>query len=154
MTDKMNPSAQKTESAVETHSPDETWDLAFHMGECAEPGQVYTLNGDLGAGKTVFAQGFAAGLGVREPVNSPTFTIVQEYMGRLPLYHFDVYRIEEPEEMEEIGYREYFYGKGVCLIEWAEQIQELLPDRRIDVTITRDPLGDVDYRAITIRERI
>lgn len=138
---------------AETHSPDETWELAFQMGQQAVPGEVITLNGDLGAGKTVFAQGFAAGLGVSEPVNSPTFTIVQEYAGRLPLYHFDVYRIEEPEEMEEIGYRDYFYGDGVCLIEWAEQIRELLPERRTDVTIERDDREDYDYRRIAVRTR-
>ena len=153
MVDNIISAAKDQEETVETHSPDETWDLAFQIGEHAEPGQIYTLNGDLGAGKTVFAQGFAAGLGVREPVNSPTFTIVQEYMGRLPLYHFDVYRIEEPEEMEEIGYRDYFYGDGVCLIEWAGQISELLPDQRMDVTIERDPLKDFDFRTITIRKR-
>ena len=139
--------------AAETFSPQETWDLAFRMGENACPGQVCTLSGDLGVGKTVFAQGFAAGLGVTEPVCSPTFTIVQEYSGRLPLYHFDVYRIEDPEEMEEIGFRDYFYGTGVCLIEWAEQISELLPEKRTAVRISKDPEKGFDYRRIDIQER-
>ena len=135
----------------ETQSPEETWELAFRLGESAEAGQVWTLNGDLGVGKTVFAQGFAAGLGVTDIVNSPTFTIVQEYAGRLPLYHFDVYRIEDPEEMEEIGFREYFYGDGVCLVEWAEQIEELLPEERTDVTICKDPGKGFSFRQIGIR---
>lgn len=135
---------------VESHSPDETWELAFRMGEEARPGLVCTLSGDLGTGKTVFAQGFAAGLGVAGPVNSPTFTIVQEYEGRLPLYHFDVYRIEDPEEMEEIGYGEYFYGGGVCLVEWPEQILPLLPETRCAVRISKDPQKGFAYRRIEI----
>lgn len=97
----------------------------------AQAGQVYCLNGDLGVGKTVFTQGFAAGLGIQEPVNSPTFTIVQEYDdGRLPLYHFDVYRLGDVDEMDEIGYEDYFYGEGICLIEWSERIREILPEHR------------------------
>ena len=135
----------------ETHSPEETWQLAFHLGETAKAGQVWTLNGDLGVGKTVFAQGFAAGLGVDDIVNSPTFTIVQQYEGRLPLYHFDVYRIEDPEEMEEIGWRDCFFGEGVCLIEWAEQIEELLPEERIDVWIRKDPGKGFSYRTVGIQ---
>lgn len=135
----------------ETHSPEETWQLAFHLGETAKAGQVWTLNGDLGVGKTVFAQGFAAGLGVDDIVNSPTFTIVQQYEGRLPLYHFDVYRIEDPEEMEEIGWRDCFFGEGVCLIEWAEQIAELLPDDRIDVRICKDPGKGFSFRTVGIQ---
>ena len=140
------------ENTVETYSPDETREVAFRLGSLARAGEIYTLNGDLGAGKTVFAQGFAAGMGIDETVNSPTFTIVQEYTGRLPLYHFDVYRIEEPEEMEEIGYEEYFFGSGVCLIEWAEQIRELLPGDRTDIFIGKDPGKGFDYRILTIRK--
>ena len=136
---------------VETNSPEETVDLGRRMGADAKPGQIYTLNGDLGAGKTIFTKGMAAGLGIEEPVSSPTFTIVQEYSGgRLPLYHFDVYRIGEPEEMEEIGYDDYFFGEGVCLIEWAELIRELLPERVISVSIEKDLEKGFDYRLIHI----
>ena len=136
---------------VETNSPEETFDLGRRMGADAKPGQIYTLNGDLGAGKTIFTKGMAAGLGIEEPVSSPTFTIVQEYSGgRLPLYHFDVYRIGEPEEMEEIGYDDYFFGEGVWLIEWAELIRELLPERVISVSIEKDLKKGFDYRLIHI----
>ncbi|MDO4616512.1 MAG: tRNA (adenosine(37)-N6)-threonylcarbamoyltransferase complex ATPase subunit type 1 TsaE [Lachnospiraceae bacterium] len=135
----------------DTNSPEETWQLAKKLAERALPGQIYTLNGDLGVGKTVFTQGMAAGLGITEPVNSPTFTIVQEYTdGRLPLYHFDVYRIGDPEEMEEIGYDDYFFGEGITLIEWAELIDELIPENRIRITIEKDPEKGFDYRRITI----
>lgn len=106
---------------IETWSPKETYAQGEKIGREALPGQVYTLNGDLGVGKTVFTQGVAAGLGIQEPVNSPTFTIVQVYEeGRMPFYHFDVYRIGDVEEMEEIGYQDYFYGEGLCMIEWAQ----------------------------------
>ena len=109
---------------IESFSPEDTFALGKSIGEKAQPGQIYTLEGDLGTGKTVFTQGLAAGLGITEPVNSPTFTIVQVYEeGRLPLYHFDVYRIGDIEEMDEIGYEDYFYGEGVCLIEWAGLIR-------------------------------
>ncbi|MCQ2509744.1 MAG: tRNA (adenosine(37)-N6)-threonylcarbamoyltransferase complex ATPase subunit type 1 TsaE [Lachnospiraceae bacterium] len=135
----------------ETYSPEETFLLAKGLGEKAVPGQIYTLNGDLGVGKTVFTQGMAAGLGIDEPVNSPTFTIVQEYeSGRLPLYHFDVYRIGDPEEMEEIGYDDYFFGEGITLIEWAELIEELIPENRISITIEKNPEKGFDYRMITV----
>ncbi|MBQ9061224.1 MAG: tRNA (adenosine(37)-N6)-threonylcarbamoyltransferase complex ATPase subunit type 1 TsaE [Eubacterium sp.] len=121
-----------------TESPDETYELGVKMGQEALPGQIYTLDGDLGAGKTVFAKGFAEGLGVTEIVNSPTFTILQTYeSGRLPLYHFDVYRIAEPEEMDEIGYEDCFYGNGVTLVEWAELIDELIPADAVRIRITR-----------------
>ncbi len=135
----------------ETTSPEDTFALAKSLAEHALPGQIYTLNGDLGVGKTVFTQGMAAGLGIDEPVNSPTFTIVQEYeTGRLPLYHFDVYRIGDPEEMQEIGYDDYFFGEGITLIEWAELIEELIPDNRICITIEKNPEKGFDYRLITI----
>ena len=112
---------------------------------------VFCLDGDLGVGKTVFTQGFAAGLGIEEPVNSPTFTIVQVYEeGRLPFYHFDVYRIGDIEEMEEIGYDDYFFGGGICLIEWAELIEEILPEDRISITSEKDLSKGFDYRRITI----
>ena len=133
----------------ETYGSEETYRLGEEMGRKAEPGDVYALSGDLGTGKTVFAQGFAAGLGISGYVNSPTFTILQVYEeGRLPLYHFDVYRIEEPEEMEEIGYEDYVYGDGVTLIEWAELIDVLLPDRAFRINISKDPGKGDDYRRI------
>ena len=136
---------------IETKNAKETFQLGKKIGEKALPGQIYTLNGDLGVGKTVFTQGVASGLGIREPVNSPTFTILQEYdEGRLPFYHFDVYRIGDIEEMEEIGYDDYFFGEGICLIEWARLIEEILPENVISVTIEKNPAKDFDYRKITI----
>ena len=136
---------------TETRSPEETYELGRKIGLQARLGQVYTLTGDLGVGKTVFTQGVAAGLGITEPVSSPTFTIVQVYEeGRLPFYHFDVYRIGDIEEMEEIGYDDYFFGKGICLIEWAELIEEILPDDRISITIEKDLAQGFDYRRITV----
>ncbi len=137
----------------ETNSEKETYELGFQMGTEARPGDVYTLVGDLGVGKTVFTQGLAAGLEVAEPVNSPTFTIVQVYEeGRLPFYHFDVYRIGDVEEMEEIGYEDYFYGKGVCLIEWADLIEELLPEHYTEIKIEKNLEKGFDYRRISICE--
>ena len=135
-----------------SNSPEETFALGKHLGEQAKSGEIYCLDGDLGVGKTIFTQGFAAGLGIDEPVNSPTFTIVQQYeSGRLPLYHFDVYRIEEPEEMEEIGYEEYFYGQGVCLVEWASLVEEIIPPEAVWITIEKDLDKGFDYRKITVR---
>ena len=144
-------SCYDTVMKTETNSAEETWMLAEQLGRQAVPGQIYALDGDLGAGKTVFCQGFAAGLDVKELVNSPTFTIVQEYTtGKIPLYHFDVYRIEEPEELEEIGYEEYFFGSGICLVEWASQIRELLPQKTIQVYIHKIPEKGPDARRIEI----
>lgn len=138
----------------ETNAPEETFTLAKQLGEAAEPGMVFTLTGDLGVGKTVFAQGLAEGLGITEPINSPTFTIVQVYdEGRLPFYHFDVYRIGDVEEMDEIGYEDYFYGDGVCLIEWAELIEEILPERRTQILIEKDLERGFDYRRIILEEK-
>ena len=138
---------------IETGSPEETFELGKKIGSRAKAGQVYTLTGDLGTGKTVFTQGVAAGLGITEPVNSPTFTIVQVYEeGRLPLYHFDVYRIGDIEEMDEIGYEDYFYGSGVTMIEWANLIEEILPQDYQEVQIEKDLEKGFDYRTITIRE--
>ena len=136
---------------IETWSPKETSALGEKIGREALPGQVYTLNGDLGVGKTVFTQGVAAGLGIQEPVNSPTFTIVQVYEeGRMPFYHFDVYRIGDVEEMEEIGYQDYFYGEGLCMIEWAQLIEEIIPENARHITIEKDLDKGFDYRRITI----
>lgn len=136
---------------IETNSAEETWALGKRLGEQAAVGEVYCLDGDLGTGKTVFTQGFAAGLGIEGPVNSPTFTILQQYDdGRLPLYHFDVYRIGDVEEMDEIGYEECFYGDGVCLVEWSGLIQEILPRQVIRVVIEKDLEKGFDYRRITV----
>lgn len=139
---------------IETYSADETYEIGKKIGQKAKAGQLYCLVGELGVGKTVFTQGFAAGLGITEPVNSPTFTILQVYEeGRIPLYHFDVYRIEEVEEMEEIGYEEYFDGEGVCLIEWANLIEEILPEEHIRIIIEKNILSGFDYRTIKIAEQ-
>ncbi len=136
----------------ETYSSEETYELGESLGRKAGAGQIYTLIGDLGTGKTVFTQGFAKGMGVKEYVNSPTFTILQVYEdGRLPLYHFDVYRIEEPEEMEEIGYEDYFFGDGVTLIEWADIIGELIPEDAVRIEISKDLSKGTDYRRIEIK---
>ena len=136
---------------VETRSPEETFALGEKIGRTALPGQIYTLTGELGVGKTVLTQGVAAGLGIREAVSSPTFTIVQVYEeGRLPFYHFDVYRIGDIEEMEEIGYDDYFFGNGVCLIEWAELIADILPEEHISIKIEKDLSQGFDYRRITV----
>ncbi|MCI9105108.1 MAG: tRNA (adenosine(37)-N6)-threonylcarbamoyltransferase complex ATPase subunit type 1 TsaE [Lachnospiraceae bacterium] len=135
----------------ETTAPQATYELGEQLGKQAQPGQIYCLDGELGVGKTVFAQGFAAGLGISEPVSSPTFTILQQYEeGRLSLYHFDVYRIDDVEEMDEIGYEDCFYGDGVCLIEWSQRITEILPKEVIRVRIEKDLDRDFDYRRITI----
>ena len=136
---------------IETRSPEETFALGKKIGEMARPGEIYTLTGDLGVGKTVFTQGVAAGLGITEPISSPTFTIIQEYdSGRLPFYHFDVYRIGDIEEMDEIGYDDYFFGQGICLIEWANLIEEILPENRREIVIEKDLEKGFDYRRITI----
>jgi len=138
---------------IETNSASETLALGEKLGKAAKPGQIYTLNGDLGVGKTVLTQGFAKGLGITEAVNSPTFTILQVYEeGRLPLYHFDVYRIGDVEEMDEIGYEDYFYGDGVCLIEWANLIEEILPEEYTEIRIEKDLEKGFDYRKITVTE--
>ena len=129
----------------------DTYELGEKIGQMAKPGMVISLTGDLGVGKTVFTQGLAKGLGIEEPVNSPTFTIVQVYEeGRLPLYLFDVYRIGDIEEMDEIGYEDYFYGEGVCLIEWADLIREILPEQMCRVTIEKNLEKGFDYRKITL----
>lgn len=135
----------------ETFSPEETFELGRKIGRQASPGDVYALTGDLGVGKTVFTKGLAEGLGITEPVTSPTFTIVQSYEGgRLPFHHFDVYRIEDIDEMDEIGYEDCFYGDGVTLVEWADVIAELLPENTIRITIEKMPDKGFDYRRITV----
>ena len=138
---------------IETRSPEETFRLGEELGRKAVPGQVFTLTGDLGVGKTVFTQGLAKGLGIEEPVNSPTFTIVQVYEeGRLPFYHFDVYRIGDVEEMEEVGFEDYVMGDGVSLIEWADLIEEILPEKRTRILIEKELEQGFDYRKITVEE--
>lgn len=138
---------------IESYSEKDTRELGFRLGQEAEPGQVYTLVGDLGVGKTVFTQGLASGLGIEEPVSSPTFTIVQVYEdGRLPFYHFDVYRIGDVEEMDEVGYEDYVYGNGVSLIEWANLIEEILPEHYTEIRIEKDLEKGFDYRRIEICE--
>ena len=138
----------------DSFSPEETFAIGEKIGLEAKPGEVYTLIGDLGVGKTVFTQGVAKGLGITEHVNSPTFTIVQIYEeGRIPFYHFDVYRIGDVEEMEEIGYQDCFYGEGICLIEWANLIEEILPENYKQITIEKNLEKGFDYRKITLQER-
>ena len=136
---------------IETRSAEETFALGKKIGEQARTGDVYTLVGDLGVGKTVFTQGLAEGLEITEPINSPTFTIVQVYEeGRLPFYHFDVYRIGDVEEMDEIGFEDYIYGEGVSLIEWSNLIEEILPEKKVKITIEKDLEQGFDYRRIMI----
>lgn len=138
---------------IESISPEDTFALGLECGKKAQAGEVYCLYGDLGVGKTVFTQGFARGLEIEEAVNSPTFTIVQVYDdGRLPFYHFDVYRISDPDEMYEVGFDDYIEGDGVCFIEWAGLIEEILPEKRTKITIEKDLSRGFDYRRITIEE--
>ncbi len=140
-------------TVIESFSAEETHALGMKMGQNAKPGDVYTLVGDLGVGKTVLTQGIAEGLGIDEAICSPTFTIVQVYEeGRMPFYHFDVYRIGDIEEMDEIGYEDYFYGEGLTMIEWANLIEEILPEKRKEITIEKDLEKGFDYRKITIKE--
>ena len=139
---------------LESYSAEETFAYGKRLGEQAKAGQVCTLIGDLGVGKTVFTQGVASGIGISEPVNSPTFTILQVYEeGRLPFYHFDVYRIGDVEEMDEIGYEDCFYGEGVCLIEWADLVSEIIPERHTRITIEKDLTKGFEYRRIRIEEK-
>lgn len=138
---------------IETNSEKETWDLGFRLGEKACAGQVYTLVGDLGVGKNYIYQGTCQRTGNRRTGQQPTFTIVQIYEeGRLPFYHFDVYRIGDVEEMDEIGYEDYIYGEGVSLIEWANLIEEILPEHYTEIKIEKDLEKGFDYRRITICE--
>lgn len=137
---------------IESRNEAETFALGKRIGEQAKAGQIFALLGDLGVGKTVFTKGLAEGLGITEPVSSPTFTIVQIYEeGRMPFYHFDVYRISDPEEMDEIGYEDCFFGNGVCLVEWANLIEELMPPETVWITIEKDLQKGFDYRKIEVR---
>ena len=140
---------------IETRSPKETFEFGKKIGELAKAGEIYTLIGDLGVGKTVFTQGLARGLQIEEAISSPTFTIVQVYEeGRLPFYHFDVYRIGDVEEMDEVGFEDYVMGEGVSLIEWANLIEEILPQKRTEITIEKNLEEGFDYRKITVEETV
>ena len=136
----------------ETFSQEETEKLGYEIGAKAEAEQIYCLSGDLGVEKTLFTRGFARGLGIDEHITSPTFTLINEYYGRLPLYHFDVYRVADPEEMDYIGSDEYFFGNGVCLIEWAELIKDIIPKNAVWIKIEKNLDKGLDYRMVTIEE--
>lgn len=137
-------------TVYETRSEAETFEIGRQLGAASKAGDLYCLNGDLGVGKTVFSKGFACGLGITEHITSPTFTIVQVYEGVKPLYHFDMYRIEDYEELEMIGYEDYFYGKGVTLVEWASNVEEVIPKEAYHITIEKDLEQGFDYRKIII----
>jgi tRNA threonylcarbamoyladenosine biosynthesis protein TsaE len=138
---------------IETNTEEETLALGKKIAQSAKNGDIFCLDGDLGVGKTVFTKGFALGLGIDEHITSPTFTIVNEYKGKFPFYHFDVYRIGDPDEMYDIGYEEYFFGDGVCLVEWAELIEELIPETAIHITIEKNLEKGIDYRKITVETK-
>lgn len=135
----------------ETKSEKETFEIGRKLAETSKPGDIYCLLGDLGVGKTVFSKGFAVGLGITEPITSPTFTIVQVYDAEKPLYHFDMYRIEDEDELEMIGYEDYFFGQGVCLVEWANNVEDVIPKEAKWITIEKDLEQGFDYRKITIK---
>jgi len=140
-------------TVYDSFSEEMTFEIGKKLGEKADKGEIICLEGDLGVGKTVFTKGFAEGLNIEENIDSPTFTIVQEYTeGRLPLYHFDVYRIGDISEMDEIGYEDYFFGEGVCLIEWASRIKELIPESAIRITIEKDLSRGFEYRRVVVEE--
>ena len=140
-------------TVYDSFSEEMTFEIGKKLGEKADKGEIICLEGDLGVGKTVFTKGFAEGLNIEENIDSPTFTIVQEYTeGRLPLYHFDVYRIGDISEMDEIGYEDYFFGEGVCLIEWASRIEELIPESAIHIIIEKDLSRGFEYRRVVVEE--
>lgn len=138
---------------IETNSPEETFKLGFDMGKKAKEGEVYCLNGDLGVGKTIFTKGFAKGLGIDENITSPTYTLVNEYNGEFKFYHFDVYRINDAEEMEEIGFDEYIYSDAIVLIEWSDKIKELLPENIIKIHIKKDLKKGLEFRKIILNKK-
>ena len=140
-------------TVYDSFSEEMTFEIGKKLGEKADKGEIICLEGDLGVGKTVFTKGFAEGLNIEENIDSPTFTIVQEYTeGRLPLYHFDVYRIGDISEMDEIGYEDYFFGEGVCLIEWASRIEELIPESAIRIIIEKELSRGFEYRRVVVEE--
>ncbi len=142
---------EKKMRVYETNGEKQTYDIGYQLGLASNTGDIYCLIGDLGVGKTIFSKGFAQGLGIMEPITSPTFTIVQVYDASKPLYHFDMYRIEDPDELEMIGYEDYFYGEGVCLVEWANNVKEVIPKEAVWIEIEKDLEKGFDYRKITIR---
>ncbi|MCD8158999.1 MAG: tRNA (adenosine(37)-N6)-threonylcarbamoyltransferase complex ATPase subunit type 1 TsaE [Clostridiales bacterium] len=135
-------------TVYETHSGEETEKIGFEFGKNAKAGEIYCINGDLGAGKTCFTKGFARGLGITDHITSPTFTIVNEYEGRLSLYHFDVYRLQDEDELYDIGADEYFFGDGVCIIEWAGIVKDAIPKGAVWIKILKDLEKDDNYRRI------
>ncbi|MBQ8955749.1 MAG: tRNA (adenosine(37)-N6)-threonylcarbamoyltransferase complex ATPase subunit type 1 TsaE [Lachnospiraceae bacterium] len=138
---------------IETRGPEETYNIALSIGREAAPGAVIALTGNLGIGKTVFAKGIAAGLGIKDHVSSPTYTIVQQYDGgRLPMYHFDVYRIGDITEMDETGYEDFFYGDGVTVVEWADIVRDIMPDDTCWIRIKGNPDKGYEYRRIVISD--
>ena len=140
-------------TVYESFSEEMTFNIGKELGKKADKGEIICLEGDLGVGKTVFTKGFAEGLDIEDNVDSPTFTIVQEYLeGRIPLYHFDVYRIGDISEMDEIGYEDYFFGEGVCLIEWASRIEELLPESAVHIKIEKDLAKGFEYRRVVVEK--
>lgn len=150
----MSEIAKKERVILETNTEEDTFQIGYELGRQAKAGDVFGLLGDLGVGKTVFTKGFAKGLGITEPISSPTFTIIQEYHeGRLPFFHFDVYRIGDIEEMEEIGYEDCFYGGGVSLVEWSNLIEEIMPAEYTLITIEKNLEKDFDYRKIQIEKK-
>ena len=142
---------EKKMRVYETNGEKQTYDIGYQLGLASNTGDIYCLIGDLGVGKTIFSKGFAQGLGIMEPITSPTFTIVQVYDASKPLYHFDMYRIEDPDELEMIGYEDYFYGEGVCLVEWANNVKEVIPKEAVWIEIEKDLEKGFDYRKITMR---
>lgn len=135
----------------ESYSPDATYDFAYSLAKKANKSDIYCLDGDLGVGKTIFTKGFAKGLGIDEHITSPTFTLVNEYHTEdMDFFHFDVYRISDSEEMYEIGFDEYLDQDGIVLIEWANLIEDLLPEDIHTITIEKDLEKGLDYRKITV----
>jgi tRNA threonylcarbamoyladenosine biosynthesis protein TsaE len=126
----------------------ETEDFGIKLGRLLEPGDIVCLNGELGAGKTTMTKSIGIGLGVEEYITSPTFTLINQYRGRMPVYHFDVYRLENVEELYDLGFDEYFFGNGVCIIEWAEKIEKMLPEDRLVIDIKNGK--NIDERTLHI----
>ena len=131
-----------------SHSEEQTYKIGKWIGENAKPGDIILLYGDLGSGKTVLSKGIAHGAGVSGVVTSPTFTLMNVYMGRLPVYHFDIYRINDPEELFDLDYEDYFYGNGVSIVEWPDKLGFLLPKEFLKITITR--LQEENVRKIAV----
>ena len=132
---------------IQTASPQETESLGERIGRALGPGVVVALIGEVGAGKTTLTKGIARGWEVPDLIHSPTFTLIHEHKGRLPVYHFDLYRLDTIEQIEDLGYEDYFHGPGVTIVEWAEKIQERLPSDHLEIRIS----GEDDARTFTLR---